>query len=487
MSRWFVFMGFFYLATFFLCGILRKQWAETERLQFPLARVPLEFTDEASGERWLPRIFSNRAFVMGIVATAAFRFVRALPLFFGAESSWTIVFPFATILHETPLQHLYIRNFELWWIPIGFSYLVPVDVSLSIWGFYLFGRLQLLTTSWLGSPLHQGGQHSPLMRFEQAGAYLTFAIGALYMARRHLVAVFRKAVGLARHVDDSLEPVSYRLCFWGLMACSLGGIGWFVFYGMKVWVAVLLFSFLMAIMLVHARIVAQSGMYVPRMEFQAPNILQSMGFGVFGPAGAVLAQMQWNSMMHNSVSLLGPPAVHAFRISEVFERYRRLLLPAMFISIFVGIGAASYTTLTQAYRHGALNWWYTWATTSLPQWRFQVAHQWIEQPTRVTPGVWKPFVGGAGLTAFVMFMRARFYWWPIHSIGLLTISSDHIERVWFPFFLGWLCKVSLVKFASGRVVRQGRFFFIGMIITESFLKVISSLARTLSKGVIPPF
>ena len=47
--NWGVFICLYYLATFFLFGLLRKQWVEAERLAFPLARVPLEFT-EGSGE-----------------------------------------------------------------------------------------------------------------------------------------------------------------------------------------------------------------------------------------------------------------------------------------------------------------------------------------------------------------------------------------------------------------------------------------------------
>ncbi|MHC4481721.1 MAG: DUF6785 family protein, partial [Planctomycetota bacterium] len=286
------------------------------------------------------------------------------------------------------------------------------------------------------------------------------------------------------------EPVSYRLGFWGLLIFSVGAIWWFVHYGMQLWVALLYFLFLMVIMVVHARIVAQSGMYVPRTEFQAPNILRHLGggaFSLYSPSGAVLAQLQWTSMMSNTVSLLGPPAIHGFRISEIFDRYRKLLLPAMFVALFVGIGTASYITLRQAYTHGALNFAYTWATTGMPQWRFQAAHQWIERPLDVTDGAWKPFTMGVGLTAFVMFMRARFYWWPIHAIGLLTISSDHIERVWFPFLLGWLIKACLVKFSTGRIVRAGRFFFIGFILAESFLLCISCIVRTLSGGKVPGF
>ncbi|MHC5033893.1 MAG: DUF6785 family protein, partial [Planctomycetota bacterium] len=484
-SRWLVFMFCFYMATFCLCGVLRKQWVERERLQFPLARVPLEFTEQAPG--LLPRIFADRAFVLGVVVTAAFRFLRAVPLFFGAERAWGVRIPLGDVFRDTPLAQMYLENFSLWWMPIGFAYLVPADVSLSIWLFYLFGRVELQCTAWLGSTLHYGGRRSGMMQFQQAGSYLAFCVGALYVARRHLAAVFRKALGLRGAVDDAAEPVGYRLAFWGLVLSSLGCIGWFVHYGMKVWVAGALFALLMVIQFVHARIVAQSGVFVPRMWFEAPTILHTMGFGVFGPAGAVLAQMQWCSTMNNSVSLVSPAAIHSFRISEVFERRRRLLLPVLLLVLLVGIAAAGFMTLRQAYSGGALNFWYTWATTSLPQWRFEVAHRWIENPTEANLALWKPFGFGVVLTAFVMFMRARFYWWPIHPIGLLTIVSDHIEWIWMPFLLGWLTKVVLLKFSSGRLVRKARMFFVGLILVEASVRAVSALVSTFTDGVVPEF
>ncbi|MHC4481527.1 MAG: DUF6785 family protein, partial [Planctomycetota bacterium] len=186
LSRWFLFMAFFYGATFFMCSILRKQWVEVERLQFALARVPLEFTEQGAEGGLLPRIFANRAFRWGLAFAVGFRFVRAIPLFFGAESAWALSLPFRTVLADTPLSILNMWNVNLgdWLIPIGFAYLVPADVSFSIWGFYWFGRFQILGAYYLGSPLYVGGQHSPLMRFEQAGAYLAFVAGSLYMARR---------------------------------------------------------------------------------------------------------------------------------------------------------------------------------------------------------------------------------------------------------------------------------------------------------------
>lgn len=486
MSRWFLFLASFNLAVIFLCGILRKQWVDRERLQFPLARVPLEFTEGSAGPGLLPRIFSNRAFIIGLVGTTAFRMVRALPVLIGAETPWAIAIPMQDVLQGTPLEQTHMVNFELWWMPIGFAYLVPADVSLSVWFFYLLGRAELQTAAWLGSPLHYGGTWSPLMLWQQAGAYMAFTAGALWMCRRHFRDVIRKAVGRGRDVDDSAEPVSHGLSFWGFAVFSGLSLAWFAWYGMRPITTVAFFLILMCAQLVHARIVSQSGLYATWLLWDPPNTLHALSGGhAFGAAGAVLAHMQHRIMMHNVT--LAPATMHCFRISEVFNRFRRLLLPALLVAFMAAMVVSSWTYLNEAYSRGGLNFNTTWATTGNPKQAFDLAHQKIQAPWQVSQVRWLPFLLGIVMTGFVMIMRARFYWWPVHSIGLLTISNWYADRMWLPFLLGWLTKICLLKFVSGRLVRQARFFFIGLILAESSIKVVSTITGMLTGGAVPRF
>ena len=485
-SRWAVLIAFFYLATFFLCAILRKQWVDRERLQFPLARVPLDFTEGSGAGGLLPRIFSNRAFLLGLAAAALLRLTRALPLLFGAEAGWNVRLPLQDVFQQTPLQEMSFVNFEMNWMPIGLAYLVPADVSLSIWLFYLLGRVELQTAAWLGSSLHYGGTFSELMRWQRPGAYIAFTVGALFMARRHLLGVVRAAFSRRGGADDSAEPVSYRLSCWGFLFCSAGALGWFAWYGMKVWSAAMLLGLLFCIQFVHARVVSQSGIYRTSPLAQGPKLLHALGLGhVFAPTGAIVAQMQYTIMINGNNSMLGPAAIHCFRISEVFERRRKLLLPALLAALLAAILAASWTCLYQAYAGGALNYSNIWAAIDNPRSAFDLAHQMIHAPTQVAPVRWVPFGLGMALTGQDMFMRARFYWWPVHPVGLLAFASYGLDRMWMSFFLGWLVKVSFLKFGSGRLLRQGRFFFIGFIVTELFFNGAWSLASLLTGGGVP--
>jgi hypothetical protein len=487
-GRWAVMLVAFYLAVFLLCSVLRKQWVDRERLQFPLARVPLEFTAGSGERRLLPPIFRNRTFQIGLIFAVVFRFLRVLPVLLGGESAWRVTVPFKDVLQDTPLRYTYMQNVDVWWSAVGFAFLVPADVSLSIWLFYILGRAELQACYWIGSPLHYGGTWSQLMRWQLAGSYLAFTVGAVYLARRHLADVVRKAFGRAPGADDSDEPVRFGVAFWGFVLSAAFVVLWFAHYGMKWWVAALLFAMSMGIMIVHARMVAQSGMYTTQLNVIAPDILHGLGFGhVFGPAGAVVAQLHHGVFIYGSTALPSPAGIHAFRISEVFGRRKRLLLPILMVTFVLAMGVSGWQSLRQAYADGASNFSDTWGQQVNPGGIFSRAHQMIENAGRYSPARWAPFGIGIVLTGVVMFLRGRFYWWPVQPIGLVALSSWMSDRLWVPFLLGWLLKANMTRFAGGATVRRARYFFIALILVEAFIGGLSTIVRTLTDGAAPAF
>jgi hypothetical protein len=484
-AHWLGFILPFYLAVLLMCALLRKQWVENERLQFPLARIPLDFTEGSAGPGLFPSLFGSKAFLWGIIISAATRFLRALPLLFGADSGWALQVPLKDVFQDTPLNHLYLENFSVWWDVMGFAYFVPADVSLSVWLFYLFGRVELQTASWLGSPLHYGGTWGELFQWQTFGSYIVFTVGALFMARRHLAAIVRKAVGRGRGVDDSDEVVGYGVGFWGFVLFSGLAVAWFAAHGMKLWVGIVMLLLGLCMMFVHARIVCQSGLHFTQPVWRPPNVVHGLSFGrAFGSKGVIVAAMEDGIAV--PLVLLSAGAMNSFRISEVFRR-KRLLLPALVTALFIAIAASGWTSLWQAYHDGALNYSDTWGATGQPKGVFDGAHYKMENPSQANQVRWSPLAIGAVLTGAVMFLRARFYWWPIHPIGLLAISNWYADRIWLPFLLGWLIKKSLMRFGSGRMVHAGRLFFIGFILTEYFVGGCSTIVRTLTAGAVPGF
>ncbi len=484
LAHWGAFLLVLYLGMLFALSILRRQWVDVERLMFPLARVPLEFTQGNGDSGLLPAMFARKHFVIGLTVAAGFRLARAFPVIAGASRPWQLTVPLQEAFAGTPLEAADFHSFPIAWTVVGLAYLVPADVSLSVWFFFLFGRMELIVADRLALP-EAGGTWSPLMRWQQFGAYLAFLVGMLWMARRHLAGVVRRAFRLKGGSDDSDEPVPYAVAFWGLVVCLALCMAWYLYHGMRPLTAVVVLGLILCSHLVYARIVAQGGLPMTRNLWVMHRAAEGLiGAESIGPQGALIATIQSGMLVTWTNVVLAPMAANALRISEVFKKRRRLLVPALFAALVVALAVTSWLVVDQAYDMGAAN----FSAHHTASYAYGEAHRIIEGRSAGTQAFsTRPIAIGAVLMGLAMFMRARFYWWPMHAIGLLTCSSWHIHRLWFPFFLGWLVKVGLMKLVGGRALRFGRDFFIGFIITEAFFSGASAVLRILSAGAVPRF
>lgn len=115
--------------------ILRRQWAEHEKLVYPLAAVPIEMAEGASSRSALPDFMRGRLFWFG----AALAFL----LFAWHATSWFFhgmpgirFFPHAGYFRFTRYSPgVYIQPLQFY--TIGFAYFANLEVLFSIWFFFL--------------------------------------------------------------------------------------------------------------------------------------------------------------------------------------------------------------------------------------------------------------------------------------------------------------------------------------------------------------
>jgi len=71
---------------------------------------------------------------------------------------------------------------------------------------------------------------------------------------------------------------------------------------------------------------------------------------------------------------------------------------------------------------------------------------------------------GFFIMGFLMFMRNRFGWWPLHPIGFPFAMSEPIMRFWFSICIGWLLKLIILKYGGVKVFNRLKPVFLGLII-----------------------
>ena len=421
--------------------------------------MPLELTEDSEG--LLPRLMKNRFFLLGVAPSLLYTLYRFSPCY-------EYLFDLSILFEGSVLSHADFWKIFMFPIGIGFSFLMPAQISFSIWFFFLFTRFECLTACLVGRPL-EGGKWGAFMQWQEAGAFVVFAVAMLWMARRHIWNVARKAVGFGRDVDDGDEPVRYGVTFWGLVFSLAGLVGWFCYFKMSLLMAVLLLGLILSILLVHARLVTQGGLFFTNQIWAPPQILRGIsgGYGFSAPA-AVVAQMQHAMLIYDSSASLSPHAMNALRISSVFKSYRRWFLPALLSALAVALLFGGWAGIHLYYSRGAANFHDQWTTKVMMLRTFADAERMVAQPEVSAETHYGALAVGSVLMVILMVLRSLFHWWPIPPLGFLVASSFAVHTMWFSFFLGWLAKVSVVLFGGGRVLRRARSFFIGLIVAEAF-------------------
>ncbi len=463
-TSWGIFIAIYYLGTFFLMGMLRRQWVEHERLAFPIARYPLDLTEQAD-RQLLPPLMRTRAFLVGAAAALALALIQLSPVFAGAEQGMVLSVPVQEFLQGTPLQNTPLRDGRIFPIAVAMAFLVPAEVSLSMWLFYILTCLEVHLLNTSGVPI-EGGAYR-FVEWQQAGAFIAFTGGVLWMARRHLWRVLLSALGRSKGQDED-EPIPYRLSFWGLVACVIAALLWYAHYGVGPLVGLLLMLLIMTVVIVHARLVCQGGVILTGQSWQPPELFYGLfgGWGLLGSA-AVVTQIQTGFLWRDSREILSPHVMNALRISSAFRRRKWLFLPVMIAALLVALAAGTYSSLQWVYyRHGALN----LANTHAINWGsiliYAPTHEMIRNSPAAPQAHYVGLACGAVVMTALQTLRTVFYWWPINPLGFLISASWAIRPLWFSFLIGWLVKRSMLRFGSGGVLRGGRRFFLGVVTSQ---------------------
>ncbi|MBI2190782.1 MAG: hypothetical protein HYU36_02205 [Planctomycetes bacterium] len=464
-----------------LVALMRRQWAERERLAFPLVALPREMiscTEAGIGGRPLLR---NLGFWAGFLVPFAIAVLGALhslaPDAFPAIPLELVV----DLGSGTPWIHLFGYMF---FVGMGFAYLTPLNVSLSIWLFFwmIWAEQTMLMNLGISPGVGEMYQWAePWTSWQCFGALMTYTVAGLWMARRHLGDVVRKALWNDHGVDDSQEFLSYRTAFFGAVAGTAAMMGWLAFSGME-WkaVAIVVPAILLCYLAV-AKIVAQTGL----IQFTLPGVPQRL---IFHGLGSSAVTPQTMTALGFSYGWFGDvqstfisAATQGTRLTSGLQARKRWIGPGILLAFVVAGLAAGGHTILAGYRIGALN-FDEWPTRGNFIYPFKEVLRLMHHPegpdwTRL--GYF--FLGGAGMTVLMLLAHVC-PWWPVHPVGFAVGSTFPLWYLWMPFFVAWSIKALALRVGGVRAYRSLLPAAIGLILGQHVgwgLQGILLLALTL--------
>jgi len=453
-----------YTVFFSLSAIIACPWMENEKLTFPLVQVPLALARDGSEALFPPLLRSPVMWVF-----------FAVPFLIHAVNGLHFHFPIIPQIniHRIPLDQYFTERpwdgLRPFWLRISFSvigltYLLPTQLSFSLWFFYFFFLMQQV----IGSAL--GAQMPPVQAYPVKAFVAHQMIGGiLFFGMAGVVSIVRmwgeQGARYSGGRDSSLPRWALFTGAMGMTAiCIFGqlvGAGWEKTF--------IIFALYFLVHLVAVRLVCEGGMLYVQHPFRPINIMLAcvgtagLGRGAIPPL--VLFDHLW--MLDNRSPLM-PCIVQGLRLGKEVNLRSAPFMAAMAGSVVTAVIFSYLACLYLMYRHGglALNTWFTtyYSNNLFCGWTSHL----MQSGEKPSPVAWLTMAGGAVTMAFLLFMHRNFLAWPFHPIGYLMGASWPMINFWFSIFLGWMIKAGVLRYGGARVYRNLLPGFLGLILAEFF-------------------
>ncbi len=479
MAAW-SFLGICLFALMFaFTSMFYRQWAYRERLTFPIIYLPLALTQEPGKGKLIndflrnPLVWIGAAIPMVIFGINGIRnFFPGIPEITNSWATWGF-FP------DRPWDQFHMSYASIYFSIIGLTFLLTTEVSLSIWFFFFLYRLSFVYVAWRGAAGggFLGNWAVNLQVFEAAGATFTMAFFLFWTARHWLRDWLKRA--MAGKDDREADLLPARLTLVLLLAGLGGSFGWVMFAGAAWWEALLGMGLFICVILVLTRLVVEAGLLLIGTEAIAYEFVTGLVPPSWVSGGAIGAFVELRgALMSDLREILMPYLMNGVRACANFMSQSRKMLGILALTALVALGSAIYGRITTGYKYGATHgdYWYNggWQRSLYPHavsyQKSPPTYQMIragEAPLFPVP-VAHTLIG-AGLTGLMLFMRSRFFWWPLNPLGFIVCGSWAVEVIWFSVFLGWIAKSAVMKFGGATAYRRLPPFFLGLVLGEALI------------------
>jgi len=446
-------------------AIVRKQWVERERYPFPLVQVPALVIESPVPGNVLNAITRSPFLWVGVSLAVLVHLLKGLHNYWPSIPYIPTDYQFNQLITEKPWNAL-VRGWPLrglvYLSVIGVTYFLQLDVSLSLWFFFMFYKFQEVFFSAFSMTRISTQQ-------QVMGGDLVLMGFLIWSGRHHLRDVFRKAIRSHGDVADTSEPMSYRWALIGMGLSLAALIGMLRIAGMSFGVIIPFLLLLWLMATITTWMVVNAGMLLVNIGITPFSLLTTFfGTRMFGAQNLTLLGFDRSVISTWSSESLMPYILQSFRLADYAPVRQRKLPLLMMLSIVVAIAVASYSSLHFIYRQGALN-LVGWVYVGVGQSGLNQASYAIQYPQDPNmAGIYSACLG-AGITGFLLLMRHQFLWWPLHPIGYVVGITYAPFHLWFSILVGWAIKVCVLKLGGFGAYRRYRPFFLGLILGEYFM------------------
>lgn len=454
-----------------IAAYFRKQWAEAERLSYPLNFLPIEITGGLGSGEYARGFFRNPLMWIGFSLATLYNGWNIAQAFFPGLPKIETVQYLDKGFTEPPWRYLSPLGIsitpEVW----GLAYLVSGEVLFSTWVFYFLVK----TVKAIGLSAGYRASGFPFYQELSAGACISVMVFLFWAARPHFRAVGQAIIRGPSSVDAN-EALPYRWLTVAFVGATGGMMAMLSYAGLPLALILSYFASFYMFVIVAARVRAEVG---PPVTWNVPygfdTVVPVHFWGtrqmlrLSGPRGLVLFQ----ALFYVGRTVFGHTTAQAFtdglKLADHGPVRRRSINAMMLLICVVGLALAMWFHLDVGYRYGhgligakvgraGASWAMTWSKGN-----YTLIERALSKATG--PDLTRLVFYGAGalFTAGVTVARSRLNNFPFHPIGfiLATLYGDY-SPYWGPFFIAWLAQRLVLRYGGLPLYRRAVPAFLGL-------------------------
>ena len=457
-----------------LVAIFRRQWIEHERLVFPVARFGLEIAGETQPKSLVAPFFKNPYMWIGFGLAFCYNLVNILHAFDPAIPALGKRFNLGMFFTERPWSAIHPITFQYRPAIFGLAYLMPLDVNFSVWFLYFVLKVEAVVTSAFGYNM----SGFPYVHDQSSGAFLALALAFCWIARQHIRDVVAKGFGSCT-VDDSDEPLPYRVAFFGAIGGFVFACVWCVAAGMSIRTVLMYFGLILAFALVYTKIRAEAG--APMIWLFPYGEHKRVMLNAFGPRAFIHNGSFQNLSVFASLTFLSRgyfPAFMAYQLEAIklgddVRMSRRVMIFVIMLALVIGLVGGYWMHLDTFYEYGSnileggdgiIG---GTRGASLIRQEYNTLKSYLisdNSPNSARTGA----VGfGFAFTALLTILRRSFLQFPLHPLGFAMVTA-YGDPLWGAFLAAWVFKLLITKLGGIGLYRKLVPAFLGIALGHFF-------------------
>ncbi len=468
MSHWSILFGGFWAVMISLSSLVRRQWADRERLAFPLVQFPAEVLRQDESGPSAP-FFKNKLVWIGAGLVFLIHLLTGLHRYFPAVPGITTFYNLDPSIPDRPWSAAAPLYMAFFFGAIGFGYLLSLEVSAGFWASVLYLKAQAILLAVFGfeGDSAWSGDLSKVSNGQQLGGLLVLAFVFIWLLRGTFIDAFRKAFSRAPEIDDSTEPLSYRAAVFTFIIGLLLSLGWLVAGGMNPLAACGFMFFFLAICLVLTRIVAEAGMLMVHLSFAPTDYLKLFGgTRALGPANLTVLTFVDCALTFDLREFLMPSVLNAFRLADAEGISTRKLIAPLVTGLVMCVIISIPAFLLTFYLPGAAQVGNIVELRMHPTRYFTLLGNRLEANEQYVALDYISMLSGGAIVGLLSWLRLNYVWWPIHPLGFVMGTSWASLNLWYSLLIGWFLKLLTIRYTGLAGYVRYRPLFLGVILGD---------------------